>query len=85
MKKVQYAILAFFMSAGLFATEITIKVTPTVMLPFLSGEAKKYEVAGGGAFLDPGINLFGFLNVGPEFGVIVLPKKQFKTACRRNR
>lgn len=78
MKKVLYAMLAFCVSAGLFATEITIKVTPTVMFPFLSGEAKKYDIAGGGAFLDPGINLFGFLNVGPEFGVIVLPKNNSK-------
>ena len=77
MKKVYAAILAMIISACGFATEITLKITPTVMFPFLSG-GKKYEVAGGGAFVDVGVNFLGFLNAGPELGFIVLPKNNGK-------
>ena len=77
MKKIYAAILAMIISACGFATEITLKITPTAMFPFLSGE-KKYEVAGGGGFVDVGLNFLGFLNAGPEFGFIVLPKNNGK-------
>ena len=77
MKKIYAAILAMIISACGFATEITLKITPTAMFPFLSGQ-KKYEVAGGGGFVDVGINFLGFLNAGPEFGFIVLPKNNGK-------
>lgn len=78
MKKIYTAILAMILSASGFATEITLKITPTAMFPFLSGKEQKYDPAGGGAFADVGVNLKGFLNVGPEFGVIVLPKNNAK-------
>ena len=77
MKKIYAAILAMIISACGFATEITLKITPTAMFPFLSGE-KKYEAAGGGGFVDVGINFLGFLNAGPEVGFIVLPKNNGK-------
>ena len=77
MKKIYAAILAMIVSASGFATEITLKITPTAMFPFLSGE-KKYEAAGGGGFVDVGVNFLGFLNAGPEFGFIVLPKNNAK-------
>ena len=77
MKKVYAVIVALLLCASSFATEITLKVTPTAMFPFLSGE-KKYEVAGGGGFIDVGVNFLGFLNAGPEFGFIVLPKNNGK-------
>ena len=78
MKKVYSAILAILLCAGGFATEITLKITPTVMFPFLSGKEQKYDPVGGGIFIDAGVNLKGFLNVGPEFGLIVLPKNNAK-------
>ena len=77
MKKVYTVFVALFLCASSFATEITLKMTPSAMFPFLSGE-KKYEVAGGGGFVDVGINFLGFLNAGPEFGFIVLPKNNSK-------
>ena len=77
MKKIYTTILAFLLCVSGFATEITLKITPTVMFPFLSG-GKKYEVAGGGGFIDVGVNFLGFLNAGPEFGFIVLPKNNGK-------
>ncbi|MBO7582958.1 MAG: tetratricopeptide repeat protein [Treponema sp.] len=78
MKKKYAFIVALFLCASSFATEITLKVTPTAMFPFLSGKEQKYDPVGGGAFIDVGINLKGFLNVGPEFGFIVLPKNNSK-------
>lgn len=78
MKKVFSAILATFLFASGFAYEFTIKVTPSVILPFLSGGAQKYDVAGGGGFIDTGINLFDILNVGPEFGFFAIPKNNSK-------
>ena len=77
MKKIYTTILALLLCVSGFATEITLKITPTAMFPFLSG-AKKYEVAGGGGFVDVGVNFLGFLNAGPEFGFIVLPKNNGK-------
>ena len=77
MKKIVTLIGALVLCASSFATEITLKITPTAMFPFLSGE-KKYEVAGGGAFVDVGVNFLGFLNAGPELGFIVLPKNNSK-------
>ena len=77
MKKIYAAILAMIISACGFATEITLKITPTAMFPFLSGQ-KKYEAAGGGGFVDIGLNFLGFLNAGPEVGFIVLPKNNGK-------
>lgn len=73
MKKVYATILALIISASGFAVEFTLKLTPNAMFPFLSGKETKYEVAGGGAFVDFGVNFLGFLNAGPEFGLIVLP------------
>ena len=77
MKKIVTFIGALLLCASSFATEITLKITPTAMFPFLSGE-KKYEVAGGGAFVDVGVNFLGFLNAGPELGFIALPKNNSK-------
>lgn len=77
MKKILTFIGVLLLCASSFATEITLKITPTAMFPFLSGE-KKYEVAGGGGFVDVGVNFLGFLNAGPEFGFIVLPKNNGK-------
>ncbi len=77
MKKVYASILALLLCAYGFSTEFTLKITPTAMFPFLSGETK-YETAGGGGFLDFGVNFLGFLNAGPEVGFIVLPKNNAK-------
>ncbi|MCR4952661.1 MAG: tetratricopeptide repeat protein [Treponema sp.] len=57
-----------------FAVEINFKATPGAFFPFLSAGESKYEAAGGGAFIDTGITLFNWLNVGPEFGLQILPK-----------
>lgn len=78
MKKVCGMILAFVMTVELFSYEFTVKATPTAMFPFLSGGNKKYAAVGGGGFIDAGITLFDFLNVGPEIGFIFLPKNSSK-------
>ena len=78
MKKVLTTVLATILFAGAFTYEFTIKATPSVILPFLSGGAQKYDVAGGGGFIDTGINLFDIVNVGPEFGFFIIPKNNSK-------
>lgn len=78
MKKVLSLILGMLLAAEAFTYDFTLKITPSAMFPFLSGGEKKYEVAGGGGFIDAGITLFDILNVGPEFGFIVLPKYNSK-------
>ena len=78
MKKVLSFILAGLMSVSAFAIEFTLKATTTAMFPFLSGEQEKYAVAGGGGFVDFGVNLFSLVDVGPEIGTIVLPKNNYK-------
>ncbi len=71
-------ILSINLLALSFATELTFKLTPSGTFPFLSGSKSRYEMLGGGAFLDVGVNFFDFLNVGPEFGFIVLPKSNYE-------
>lgn len=78
MKKVFTSILVAGMLAAGFSYDFTVKLTPSATLPFLSSGGQKYEVAGGGAYLDTGITLWDFLNVGPELGLIVLPKNNSK-------
>lgn len=62
----------------MFGYEFTLKATPTAMFPFLTGGEKRYAAVGGGGFIDAGIDLFDLINVGPEFGFIVLPKNSSK-------
>ena len=78
MKKVFSIIFALLMAAASFSYDFTLKVTPTAMFPFLSAGEKKYDVAGYGGFVDVGMSFFDFLNVGPEFGFILLPKYNAK-------
>ena len=74
MKKVVSSILAIFMVVLGFAYDFSIKVTPTAAFPFLSGGGKKYDVVGGGAFIDAGMTFFDLFSVGPELGFLVIPK-----------
>ena len=74
MKKVLTTILALLLAVSGFAIELNVKVSPGAFFPFLSAGKTKYAVAGGGAFVDTGVTLFNFLNVGPEFGLELLPK-----------
>lgn len=78
MKKVLSVIFAMSIIASAFAVEISLKATPTAFFPFLSAGAQKYDVAGGGGFVDFGFNLFNVLNVGPEFGTLIVPKDNSK-------
>lgn len=72
-------VLAMGVSMSLMAAaELTFKVTPSGMFPFLSGGASRFNFIGGGAFLDAGFNFFDVVNVGPEFGFYVLPKNNFQ-------
>ena len=79
MKKVFSFIVALGLTASIFSYDFSLKITPSVVFPFLSEGGKKYEMAGGGAFVDTGIILFDLLNVGPEVGFIVLPKYNSKS------
>ena len=84
MKKVFSLALALIMSAEAFTYDFTLKITPSAMFPFLTGGEKKYEVAGGGGFIDAGITFFDLLNVGPEVGFFVLPKYNSKGLDRKS-
>jgi len=78
MKKVLSFIIAMSFIASAFSVELCLKATPAVFFPFLSGGEKKYEVAGGGAFVDFGINFLNFMNAGPELGLVIVPKNNSK-------
>lgn len=84
MKKVLSLILGMLCAAEAFTYDFTLKITPSVMMPFLSGGEKKYESIGGGAFIDPGITFFDLLNVGPEVGFMILPKFNSKSLESEN-
>lgn len=74
MKKVFIFIMALSMTMSMFAYDFTLKVTPSAVFPFLSGGEKRYEVIGYGGFIDAGMTFFDLLNVGPEIGLMILPK-----------
>lgn len=78
MKKVSSFVFFLLFSVRLFSIELNVKATPGAIFPFLSSGATKYEVAGGGMFLDTGITLFNCFNIGPEFGVQLVPKNNAK-------
>ena len=78
MKKVYSIILTLFLVVSGYSYDFTLKITPSVMFPFLTGGEKKYDFIGGGGFIDAGISLFDILNVGPEVGFILLPKYNSK-------
>ncbi len=78
MKKVFTLIIGLIMASMLYAYDFTLKITPSAVFPFLSGGEKKYDIIGGGGFIDPGITFFDILNVGPEVGFFVVPKYNSK-------
>lgn len=78
MKKVLSLILAIYIVASGFAVEMSLKVTPAAYFPFLTGGAKKYEVAGAGGFIDFSFDFLNFLNAGPELGFVIVPKNNSK-------
>lgn len=79
MNKKCIAILAAVLCiAKGFAYDFTVKLTPSLFSPFLTGGPLKYGSIGGGGFVDAGMTFFDMLNVGPEFGFIVLPKNNSK-------
>ena len=84
MKKVIIIALLLFTTVTGFTYDFTLKITPSVMFPFLSGGEQKYDLAGGGAFIDAGITLFDLVNVGPEFGFMILPKYNSKALDSSN-
>ncbi len=78
MKKVVSLIIGLIVASMLYAYDFTLKITPSAVFPFLSGGEKKYDIIGGGGFIDPGITFFDILNVGPEVGFFVVPKYNSK-------
>lgn len=78
MKKVSSLLAVLLLTVSAYAYDFTLKVTPSVFFPFLTENAERYDVAGGGGFLDAGITLFDFWNIGPEFGFFIVPKNNAK-------
>lgn len=81
MKKVFGMVLAVSILSNLFAYELTIKATPSVLFPFLSSGDNRYDPFGYGGFIEGGITLFDFLNVGPEVGFFSIPKNNTKVVA----
>ena len=84
IKKVLATLLIAATLSVLSATELTFKLTPNGAFPFLTGGKDKYDPVGGGAFLDIGTNLFDFINIGPELGLMVLPKNNYQTIVQES-
>lgn len=84
IKKVLIALLLTATVSVLAAAELTFKLTPNGAFPFLTGGKDKYDPVGGGAFLDVGANLFDLINIGPELGLIVLPKNNYQTIVQES-
>lgn len=79
MKRV-FIILAFlfFSLFSLNAVELTFKLTPSGSFPFLTSGNNKFDVLGGNVSFQGGVNIFDWLNIGPEFSYTILPKESSK-------
>ncbi|WP_407397532.1 tetratricopeptide repeat protein [Treponema sp.] len=58
---------------SVFATELTFRVTPGMVFPFLTGGNTRYSSVGFFGIADAGVDL-GAVNAGLEFGYYALPK-----------
>ncbi|MBR4374239.1 MAG: hypothetical protein IKP49_07770 [Treponema sp.] len=73
-KKLFFAMLIFLAIMPAFSKELTFKLTGNLVLPFLTSQDGRYGSVGVSGNLQGGIILFDFLNVGPEFSYMMLPK-----------
>lgn len=73
-KKFICLIVFVFSLCSLGAIGISVKASPTVFSPFLTGGNDKYEPVAFGGVIDPGISLWDTLLISPELGFYVLPK-----------
>lgn len=72
-KKCILAVLMAVSSSLLFSYELTFRLTPGVMLPFLS-KGQNFAPVGFDGFFSTGVNVRPHLNVGLDFGFFLLPK-----------
>lgn len=78
VRKSKLFVLVFLLLSlsKLQAYELTFKATPTALFPFSTDEENGlYNPLGFGGFLDAGITLFDYLNIGPEFGFMMFQKR----------
>lgn len=69
-----FVMLLAVSSKMLFSYELTFKLTPGAFFPFVSS-GQDFDTVAFSGFFDTGINLNNFLNVGAEFGFMMLPKQ----------
>lgn len=67
-------VLAAISSNLLFSYELTFKLTPGAFFPFVSG-GQNFDVVGFDGIFSTGVNFNNVLNVGPDFGFFLVPKK----------
>lgn len=75
MKRFVFFVISLIFSLmGLPARELTFKVSASPMLPFLSSGNGRYGSIGVTGDFQGGIMFFDWLNIGPEFRYMMLPK-----------
>lgn len=67
-------IFSLFVCTSVFSYDLTFKLEPMALAPFLSAGKTKWDPVGGGGLVSMGIDAFGFLSVGPTFGGFIIPK-----------
>lgn len=67
-------LLLISVSLASYSYDITFKVEPEALAPFLSAGEKKWASLGGGAFAGFTIDLSGIVGIGPSFGGFIIPK-----------
>ncbi len=73
LKKVILFLALFSIQVGLFSIEFSFKLSPDFLFPFLTNGDEKYDKLSFGGFLDTGVNLFDFLNIGTSLGFYSVP------------
>lgn len=76
-KKIVTGFLLFFVCFFSSAAELVFKISPFALFPFLSAGETKWDVVGGGAFLDINLKVFDFLSIGPAAGALMVPKNNY--------
>ncbi len=75
-KVVVFLCAMLFSSVSSPASELSFKVVPGAIFPFLS-ENDYYYPVGFNAFLDGGVNVNHYINIGASIGLFIMPKSNF--------
>lgn len=86
MRNIRYKVILlnsilFLCASHVFSLDFSIRISPVASIPLGSDMEESFSIGLGGA-LNPEIELFNFVSVGPEFGYYYIPARNTGTAIQ---